>query len=229
MDQLNTARDAENTVEPEPDRPTYDELLGLCGAMLRDWVRLNEFYNQTAMSAGWCPSYEDRQNKYNEKLEVMHLEPRSSALIQEWEQRRGRQFEAVYKDHYLDHLSEKMWANAEHATKVRSTYEAVRLIHDLSMKKELAPQLAAMQKPKPAPEPPAVEFVPAEEFVPLTLQGIPVSTLTVVNGTGHGGGSIFSTTLQDGSVVTQQLDGYVTVTPPVPAEPEVIPLRLVHD
>jgi len=167
MDQITTVRDADNMVDDEPDRPTYDQLLALTGAMLRDWVKLNEFYNQTALRYSWCCDYEDMQEGYNARFEVMRLEPRTSADIKGWEERNARDYKAIRKNNYS--LSQTMQRDAEKAAEVRATYEAARLIHDLSMSKVMAPQLNP-QPPQPVVPPQTEQTAQAvgAEWVVLT-------------------------------------------------------------
>ena len=49
----------------------------LINAMQRDWFRMNALLNATATSWGWCSTYENRLNQYNDEFEVMHLQGRS--------------------------------------------------------------------------------------------------------------------------------------------------------
>lgn len=142
MHEMTTERNADNIVEEPPEEPTREELLHLVFMMTKDFVRLNEFLNQTAIQSSWCEDYETRLRRYNKAFEVMRLEGRQSADFQKWEEDTGRSYQANYHDQHK--LADEAQKAAETSADQRTRWEFARLMADLSIKgpvKEKQPEV----------------------------------------------------------------------------------------
>jgi hypothetical protein len=63
-------------VPPSLSTMKKDELVVLITRMAEDFRMLNAIHNNRADDHGWCGEYEERQERYNEKLHVFRLAAR---------------------------------------------------------------------------------------------------------------------------------------------------------